>query len=173
MARRVEADTSADPLSVKLARHKPAEAVDACFRAGGVVQDVMCTDPATGVPGWQYYGNPRLVAGWPFTLDHFKCQLKPLDRADYIPIAFTDAQWAQLDQAFPTGVCDYSKPPVGQQPSIPWLTFADGPGRTAARRPAHVNGAGAGLVGSRSTTPHARCSLAVPRMRSMPGKGGH
>ena len=48
----------------------------------------MCTDPATGVPGWQYYGNPRLVAGWPFTLDHFKCQLKPLDRADYIPLAF-------------------------------------------------------------------------------------
>ena len=124
----VEADTSADPLSVKLARHKPAEAVDACFRAGGVVQDVMCTDPATGVPGWQYYGNPRLVAGWPFTLDHFKCQLKPLDRADYIPIAFTDAQWAQLNHAFPTGVCDYSKPPVGQQPSVPWLTFAAGPG---------------------------------------------
>ena len=138
----VEADTSGDPLSVKLARHKPAAAVDACFRAGGVVQDVMCTDPATGVPGWQYYGNPRLVAGWPFTLDHFKCQLKPLDRADYIPLAFTDAQWAQLNQAFPTGVCDYSKPPVGQQPSIPWLTFADGPGGRAARRPAHVVGPG-------------------------------
>ena len=124
----VEADNSADPLSVKLARHKPAEAVDACFRAGGVVQDVMCTDPATGLPGWQYYENPRLVAGWPFTLDHFKCQLKPLDRSDYVPIAFTDAQWAQLNQAFPTGVCDYSKPPVGQQPSVPWLTFAAGPG---------------------------------------------
>ena len=124
----VEADASGDPLSAKLARHKPAEAVDACFRAGGVVQDVMCTDPATGVPGWQYYGNPRLVAGWPFTIDHYKCRLKPLDRADYAPLAFSDAQWAQLQQAFPTGVCDYSKPAVGQQPSIPWLTFADGPG---------------------------------------------
>jgi len=92
------------------------------------VQDVMCTDPTTGVPGWQYYGNPRLVAGWPFTIDHYKCQLKPLDRADYAPLAFSDAQWGQLQQAFPTGVCDYSKPAVGQQPSIPWLTFAAGPG---------------------------------------------
>jgi hypothetical protein len=138
----VEADTGNDPVSAKLARHKPAAAVDACFRAGGVVQDVMCTDPATGVPGWQYYGNPRLVADWPFTLDHFKCQLKPLVRSDYVPLAFSDAQWAQLNQAFPTGVCDYTKPAVGQQPSIPWLTFADGPGGRALGAPPGSEGPG-------------------------------
>jgi hypothetical protein len=117
----VEADTSADPLPDKIARNKPAEAVDACFRAGGVVQDVMCNGD------WQYYSNPRLVAGWPFTLDHFKCQLKPLSRSDY-SVAFTDEQWQRLEEAFPTGVCDYAKPPVGQQASLPWVTFADGPG---------------------------------------------
>jgi hypothetical protein len=117
----VEADTSDDSLPVKLARHKPAAAVDACFRAGGVVQDVMCNGD------WQYYANPRLVAGWPFTLDHFKCELKPLNPADY-PVMFNADQWARLNQAFPTGVCDYGKPPVGVQPSVPWLTFADGPG---------------------------------------------
>jgi hypothetical protein len=117
----VESDSSADPLPAKIARSKPAAAVDACFRAGGVVQDVMCNG------GWQYYGNPRLVAGWPFTLDHFKCQLKPLNPADY-PVVFSSDQWAALQQAFPTGVCDYSKPPVGQQASIPWITFAGGPG---------------------------------------------
>jgi hypothetical protein len=117
----VEADTSSDPLPARIARSKPAAAADACFRAGGVVQDVMCNG------GWQYYGNPRLVAGWPFTLDHFKCQLKPLNPADY-PVMFTADQWAALQQAFPTGVCDYSKPPVGQQASIPWITFAGGPG---------------------------------------------
>jgi len=123
----IEADTTDDPLPQKIASNKPAAAVDACFRAGDVVQDVMCTDPETGVPGWQYYGNPRLVAGWPFTLDHFKCQLKPLSRSDYSG-TFTDDQWQRLEAAFPDGVCDYSKPPVGQQPSIPWITFADGPG---------------------------------------------
>jgi hypothetical protein len=117
----VEADPSDDSLPTKIARHKPAQAVDACFRAGGVVQDVMCDG------GWQYFSNPRLVAGWPFTLDHFKCQLKPLNPADY-PVSFTPDQWARLQQAFPTGVCDYGKPPVGKQPSIPWITFADGPG---------------------------------------------
>ncbi|HSL66308.1 MAG TPA: DUF6351 family protein [Gaiellaceae bacterium] len=117
----VEADTSDDPLPDKIARNKPAAAVDACFRAGGVIQDVMCNGD------WQFYSNPRLVAGWPFTLDHFKCRLKPLNRADY-PVSFTEDQWQRLQQAFPTGVCDYAKPPVGQQPSIPWITFADGPG---------------------------------------------
>jgi hypothetical protein len=31
-------------------------------------------------------------------------------------------------QAFTTGVCDYSRPGIGQQPSTPWMTFAGGPG---------------------------------------------
>jgi hypothetical protein len=117
----VEADRGKAPLPVKIARNKPAEAVDACFRAGGVVQDVMCNGD------WQYYSNPRLVAGWPFTLYHFKCRLKRLKKADY-PVAFTAEQWQRLEQAFPSGVCDYSKPPVGQRRSIPWISFADGPG---------------------------------------------
>ena len=122
----VEADTSNATLEQKLVANKPAEAVDTCFRAGGITQDVMCTDPATGVPGWQYYGNPRLQAGGNFTLDHFQCRKKRLDPADY-PVSFTADQWVRLMQAFPTGVCDYTKSPVGYRPSIPWMTFADGP----------------------------------------------
>ena len=42
--------------------------------------------------------------------------------------AVTDAQWEQLNAVFPTGVCDYSLPAVGSQPTIPWQTYADGPG---------------------------------------------
>ena len=41
---------------------------------------------------------------------------------------FTDAQWTGLQAAFPTGVCDCNEPGVGQQPSIPWFTYANGPG---------------------------------------------
>ena len=37
-------------------------------------------------------------------------------------------EWTQVQAAFPSGVCDWSKPGVGQQPSTPWLTFAGGPG---------------------------------------------
>ena len=134
----VEADTSGATLEQKLVANKPAEAVDTCFRAGGVIQDVMCTDPVTGVPGWQYYGNPRLQAGGNFTLDHFKCQKKALDPADY-PVRFTADQWLRLMAAFPTGVCDYEQTPVGYQPSIPWMTFADGPhGRPLGDAPTSV-----------------------------------
>jgi hypothetical protein len=30
--------------------------------------------------------------------------------------------------AFPDGVCDWSKPGVGQVAAVPWLSFAKGPG---------------------------------------------
>jgi hypothetical protein len=68
------------------------------------------------------YGTPRTVAGDGITTDANKCQLKPLDRSAYL-LPFTDAQWAQLQALFPHGVCDYSKPAVAHQPTIPWLTY--------------------------------------------------
>ena len=43
-------------------------------------------------------------------------------------MTFTDEQWARLKAAFPTGVCDWNAPPVGEEPSIPWMTFKDGSG---------------------------------------------
>ena len=57
-----------------------------------------------------------------------KCQLKPLNPADYYPVFFTAEQWAQLEAAFPTGVCDYSLPGVDQVPVVTWLSYKDGPG---------------------------------------------
>jgi hypothetical protein len=64
------------------------------------------------------------------TDDIIQCRLKPLDASDYTAygVTFTAAQLATLRQTFPDGVCDYSKPGVGQQPSKPWMTFAGGPG---------------------------------------------
>ncbi len=101
---------------------KPAELRDACFMAGDVQADLTCNGT------WTYYRAPRHIAGSPFTLDVVKCRLKPLSRTDY-GVTFTDAQWAQLEAAFPTGVCDYAQPGVSQQaPKARWLTFADGPG---------------------------------------------
>ena len=37
-------------------------------------------------------------------------------------------------RSFPTGVCDWSKPGVGQQPTIPWLTYQDARGQRHLRR---------------------------------------
>ena len=33
--------------------------------------------------------------------DTNSCRFKPLSQADYHPITFTDAQWQQLQKAFP------------------------------------------------------------------------
>ena len=41
---------------------------------------------------------------------------------------FTAEQWSRLEAAFPTGVCDWTEPGVAQQPGMPWLTYANGPG---------------------------------------------
>jgi hypothetical protein len=61
-----------------------------------------------------------MVAGGPLTEDVVKCQLKPVDPADY-SVKLTEAEWSRLKDIFPTGVCDWTKPGVGQQPSETWL----------------------------------------------------
>ncbi len=58
---------------------------------------------------------PRLLAGMPLTNDIKKCHLKPVDPRDYA-VPFTPAEAARLAAVFPEGVCDYTRPGVGQQP---------------------------------------------------------
>ena len=42
----------------------------------------------------------------------------------WIPAMASDLEIrTALEKAFPTGVCDFSKPGVGQQPTIPWQTY--------------------------------------------------
>ena len=61
------------------------------------------------------HSEPRLVAGAPLTNDVMKCQLKPINFAEY-KATFTDAQKARMKAVFATGVCDFSKPGVAQVP---------------------------------------------------------
>src|SRR3546814_17766059 len=56
------------------------------------------------------------------------CQLKPLSRDDDYGAGFTDAQWTQMQTLYPDGVCDFSKPGVSQQKTIPWLSYQDSNG---------------------------------------------
>lgn len=117
---RVEADREKLPLAQKIIRNRPASAADGCFANGERADHNVCA-------GYAIPSDPMLEAGMPETRDILKCQLKPLLRNDY-SVVFTDTQWARLNNAFPAGVCDWSKPGVGQVPNIPWLTFAGGPG---------------------------------------------
>jgi hypothetical protein len=120
----VEADDSGDPLETKVVRHKPTDAVDACYVRG---------DKHTN---WQLcallfpsYGDARMAAGGPRTGDVLKCELKDLDFGDYpLPVVFTPFQQERLAAVFPDGVCDWTRPGVAQQAPQPWMSFAHGPG---------------------------------------------
>ncbi len=118
----VHADRSADPLNVKIVKHKPADVVSACWIDGTKITDLAACDAR-----FPYFREPRTVAGDGPTLSTMKCQLRPPARGEY-GVPLTDAQWARLTAVFPTGVCDFSKPGVGAQPTQPWLTYTDGPG---------------------------------------------
>jgi hypothetical protein len=106
------------PLSTeKVVRHKPTDAVDACWDATGNKIAEKATFDGKGKCNQLYpvHSEPRLVAGAPLTNDIAKCQLKPINFSDY-KATFTEAQKARLKTIFPTGVCDFSKPGVGQTP---------------------------------------------------------
>ena len=111
-------DLVADPAPLstdKVVRHKPAEAVDAYFDAQGKKFVEKATFDGTGGFNKMYpvHSEPRLVAGAPLANDIIKCQLKAINFADY-KVTFTEAQKKRLATIFATGVCDYSKPGVGQ-----------------------------------------------------------
>lgn len=126
----MEADTSSDSKEVKVVRNKPADAVDYCITTNGATQDQLVdvgfTSAACPVKN---YESPRIVSGGPVTEDVFKCQLKALDftSADYNGVTFTTAQQNRLRAVFPDGVCDWTKPGVGQSAWEP-TTFKAGPG---------------------------------------------
>ncbi len=116
----VEADRRPIPLARKIIVNRPEDVHDQCTNgAGQVLFGETCPLLV------QNYTTPRVVAGESLSTDRNKCTLKPHRRTDYFPIEFTDAQWEQLQGAFPTGVCDWSRPGVEQQDTIPWMTYAD------------------------------------------------
>lgn len=111
---------TADPAPLspdKVVKHKPAEAVDTCWGASGAKIVEPASFDAVNQCNALYpvHSEPRLVAGAPLANDVMKCQLKPIDFADY-QVAFNDAQKTKMRAVFPTGVCDFSKPGVAQVP---------------------------------------------------------
>jgi hypothetical protein len=106
------------PLShAKVVRLKPDDAVDGYFDAQGGFHAEKATWDGPGEYNRLYpnHGEPRLQAGAPIANDILKCQLKPVSAGDY-KVAFGPAQMARLRAIFPEGVCDFSKPGVGQVP---------------------------------------------------------
>ena len=120
---RVDADRRKIPLAKKIIQARPDNVAPRCTDGAGKELPSEACDQTVAA-----YGTPRQGADGPLTEDVMKCRLKPLNRDDY-PVTFTDEQWTRLEQAFPGGVCDYTKRGIGQRDTIPWLTYQNRRGR--------------------------------------------
>jgi len=112
-----------------VAANKPARATDRCFDDKGVeiargpgVWDGIIDSKAPGACTQKFktFSTSRRVAGGPFEQSIFKCQLMPVGdaiaRGLYGAWTPSPTEQAMLEQIFPTGVCDYSKPDAGLPP---------------------------------------------------------
>jgi hypothetical protein len=118
-------DTGSGSATEKVIRNKPADLVDVCWTAEGE----RIAEPAVyGGAGrcnqlYPAHADPRIAAGAPPTDDILKCALKPIDPKDYAQ-SLSAEQIGRLKAVFPQGVCDYSRPGVGQTHlPEPWETF--------------------------------------------------
>lgn len=127
----LKADASDAPLPQKIVRAKPSTAFDYCLLSSDAAQATKVTDKAAcdADPLLKPAQSPRQAAGGPLAENILKCALKPLDPADYGSATLSASQLERLRAVFPGGVCDWSRPGVGQQPTgdAPY-TFAAGPG---------------------------------------------
>lgn len=115
---RIANDTGSGTAADKVVRNRPAELVDACYAATGE----RLTDQAQCARLYPLFGNPRLASGEPIRQDVLKCQLRPLEASEYAGLSSNHVE--RLRAAFPTGVCDYSKPGVHQaRPTGTWLAY--------------------------------------------------
>jgi len=134
----IEANRSARPAAAhpsggernEVLAAKPDDAYDFCYLSTDTAYATEVTDQSVcdADPVLRYFASPRQVAGGPLAEDVLKCRLTPLVRSRYGSVSFSDDQWQRLQQVFPGGVCDWSRPGVGQQAARPWSTYQHGPG---------------------------------------------
>ncbi|HEX3791960.1 MAG TPA: DUF6351 family protein [Pseudonocardiaceae bacterium] len=123
----IDADNSGRSLPTKVITDKPKDLGDGCYLSATQRVQQNVTDPATGQCAATYpvASNTRMSTGESLQMNTLKCTLQPLNFNSY-NVTFTTAEKAQLRAAFPTGVCNYNKPGVGQQkPIAPWLSYGD------------------------------------------------
>lgn len=120
----IESDGSRKARPAKVVAARPQDVFDACWDEKN--DPVSRATPAgfrqceTLYPD---HSDSRIAAGEPLERLALKCALKPVSASDYA--ARPDAkQMAILKAIFPSGVCDYSRPPQGQRPLAGvWIRF--------------------------------------------------
>jgi len=101
----------------KIVAAKPEGIADACWSEDGEKIIEKRTYDGNGRCNQLFppHGDPRIAAGEPLTEDILKCALKPVNPKDYVH-PLTEDQLARLKAIFPQGVCDYTRPGIGQGP---------------------------------------------------------
>jgi hypothetical protein len=107
--------------------NKPAAAVDSCFATSGTLlasgdgvwDGILDSKPAGACTQvFPLHSTSRIVAGAPIEGGIFKCALQPVAAAAakglYAPWIPSASDVTRLEQIFPQGVCDYTKPDVGR-----------------------------------------------------------
>lgn len=115
-------------LAQKVRDTRPAGTQDFCLHPANPTVRDFDTASCDADPALRPTLSPRQVAGGPRAEDVLKCALKPLSLADYGDVVFTADQLNRLNAVFSTGVCDWSKPGIGQQAAVSPLSFSAGPG---------------------------------------------
>lgn len=122
------------PWRQRLTEARPDEATNRCI----VPEEPLLTggwelydEPGPCTEAFPSYGDARTAAGAPLADDVLACRLVPvaeaIDRGAY-PVELTSAQVARLEATFPSGVCDWSQPGIGQGPPVAtWIDYTDGP----------------------------------------------
>ncbi len=131
----IQSDTSSLATLDKIVRAKPADLQNDCIAPNGerIVDEPnfdmdSLFDNTAGACNTLYppHAGMRLVAGGPLSNDVLKCELKPIDYADY-SVVFGDEEKRRLEAIFPEGVCDWSRPGVHQQVNRTWLSYGPAP----------------------------------------------
>ena len=122
----IQADSASGSAHQKVVRNKPATLKEGCNTRDATptkIVETMQRDSGQCAAIYPAPGSPRFAAGASIAADVVKCQLKPAAMSDYT-VAFSALQTTRLQAIFASGVCDWSKPGVEQQPLRgTWLQF--------------------------------------------------
>jgi hypothetical protein len=128
----VKNDHSHISLRQKVIRNRPAEATDGCYDTSVPPQFIAEPQTWSSEPDsqcntlWPSYSFPRKVADGPLSNSILKCNLKPIDPADYT-VSFTREEMQRLRSIFPGGVCDWSRRGVNHVPVQVGISFGPAP----------------------------------------------
>lgn len=114
-----------DSRAAKVLRDRPTGLEDSCWTADGehITEGLTYDGSGRCVQLYPPHADPRIVAGAPLTDDVLKCTLKAVEASEYAR-PLSAEQLKRLKTVFPAGVCDYSRPGVGQKTiQVTWQRY--------------------------------------------------